>query len=173
MADEIIIVPADSTWSQRFEEEKARILAALDSRFVAIEHFGSTAIPELAAKPVIDMLGGVRSMHEADELLAPLCNIGYDTSAEFNATLSDRRFLRRRAGEIRTHHLHLVVYGGEQWKRRLLFRDILRAEPSIVQSYELLKYELASQFRDDREAYTEAKGAFVADVLKRYSGLTQ
>lgn len=165
MADEVIIVPADSRWSQSFKEEKARIYAALGGHFVDIEHIGSTAIPELAAKPVIDLLGGVRSMRDADALLNPLCKIGYETSAEFNAALPDRRFLRRRIGDVRTHHLHLVVYGSEQWRRRLLFRNRLRADSSLVQQYEALKYKLAAQFCNDREAYTAAKSDFVMSVL--------
>lgn len=165
MADEVKIVPADPAWSRLFEKEKARICAALGSRFVAVEHFGSTAIPGLAAKPVIDLLGGVRSMSEADDLLAPLCDIGYDTSAEFNAALPDRRYLRRMAGDIRTHHLHLVVCGGEQWRRRLVFRDRLRANPMLLQQYESLKYKLAAKFPDDREAYTAAKSDFVMSVI--------
>lgn len=165
MADEVIIVAANPAWPELFEQEKLRLLATLNSRFVAIEHFGSTAIPGLAAKPVIDILGGVGSMEEADSLLVPLCALGYETSAAFNATLPDRRFLRRCAGEIRTHHLHLVVFNGEQWQRRLRFRDCLRANLDLAQQYETLKYELANRFRADREAYTKAKYEFIAKAL--------
>lgn len=165
MADKVIIVPADPVWARRFAEERARIFSALGSRFVEIEHFGSTAIPGLSAKPVIDLLGGVLSMREADDLLAPLCDIGYDTSAEFNATLPDRRFMRRLAGDVRTHHLHLVIYDGEQWRRRLLFRNRLRTNLRLAQEYEELKYKLAAQFRNDREVYTEAKSEFVMSVI--------
>lgn len=164
MADEIKIAPANPIWPELFEIEKAHLLAALGSHFLAIEHFGSTAIPGLDAKPIIDMLGGVRSMAEADALLEPLCQLGWDTSPEFNATLSDRRFLLRWPEGIRTHHLHLVVYGGEQWQQRLKFRDCLRANPALAQQYQKLKYELAVEHRDDREAYTDAKSDFVASV---------
>ncbi len=164
MADEIKIEPANPIWSKLFEVEKAQLLAALSSHFVAIEHFGSTAIPGLDAKPIIDMLGGVKSMAEADALLGPLCQLGWDTSPEFNATLSDRRFLLRWPGGIRTHHLHLVVYGGEQWQQRLKFRDCLRANPALAQQYQKLKYELAAKHRDDREAYTDAKSDFIVSV---------
>ncbi len=165
MADEIAIVPASPAWPELFETEKAQLLAALGSRFIAIEHFGSTAIPGLDAKPIIDMLGGVRSMTEADALLKPLCQLGWDTSPEFNATLPDRRFLLRWPQGVRTHHLHLVVYGGEQWHRRLQFRDCLRASSDLAQQYQRLKYKLAAKHRDDREAYTQAKADFIAGVL--------
>jgi GrpB-like predicted nucleotidyltransferase (UPF0157 family) len=119
MADEIIIQPTNPAWPELFNAEKAHLLAALRSQFIAIEHFGSTAIPGLNAKPIIDMLGGVRSMADADALLEPLCQLGWDTSAQFNATLSDQRFLLRWPQGVRTYHLHLVVYGGEVWHSRL------------------------------------------------------
>ena len=165
MPDEIHISPANPHWPARFAEEKARLLAAHGGRFVAVEHFGSTAVPGLPAKPVIDMLGGVRSMAEADALLPLLCADGWDTSPEFNATLTDRRFLLRWPGGVRTHHLHLVVHGGETWTRRLQFRDTLRARPDLAREYAALKHDLAARFAGDREAYTAAKGGFVARVL--------
>lgn len=165
MPDDIKIEPANPLWPRLFKEEKARLLAALGSRFVAIEHFGSTAVPALDAKPIIDMLGGVRSMAEADALLEPLCALGWDTSPEFNATLPDRRFLLRWPNGVRTHHLHLVVYGAAAWQERLQFRDRLRANPGLAQLYQQLKYELADKYRNDREAYTAAKSEFVARVI--------
>jgi GrpB-like predicted nucleotidyltransferase (UPF0157 family) len=165
MGDDIIIEPANPAWPDMFEAEKANLLAALRERFVAIEHIGSTAVAALDAKPVIDMMGGVRSMAEADALLEPLCGLGWDTSAEFNATLADRRFLLRWPEGVRTHHLHLVVYVSETWQRTLQFRNALRADAVLAQQYLKLKHELADKHRDDREAYTEAKTAFITKVL--------
>ncbi len=165
MADEIYLIPWDPAWPEHFEQERSHLLTALGSRLVAVEHIGSTAVPGLDAKPVIDLLGGVRSMAEADELLAPLVALGWDTSSEFNATLPDRRFLLRWPGGVRTHHLHLVVHGGEAWLARLRFRDQLRADPTLAGEYARLKHALAHAHRADREAYTDAKGAFIARVL--------
>ncbi len=105
-------------------------------------------------------------MDEADALLEPLCAAGWDTSPEFNATLSDRRFLLRWPNGIRTHHLHLVVYGGEPWQHQLKFRDCLRSYPEIARSYQELKYNLAVTHKTDRFAYTEAKTAFISSVLE-------
>lgn len=156
---------ADPQWPVQFEAEKARLMEAFGGRFQAIEHFGSTAIAGLDAKPIIDMLGGVASMTEADALIEPLCQIGWDTSPAYNATLGDRRWLLRWDGKIRTHHLHLVVYGSRQWQERLQFRDCLRTRPDLATQYQQLKYKLATQHRDDREAYTEAKAEFVTQVL--------
>lgn len=164
MSDEITLSPADPTWPRLFEEEKARLLAGFGAHFVALEHIGSTAVPGLDAKPIIDILGGVTSMAAADALLEPLCAAGWDTSPEFNATLRDRRFLLRWPEGVRTHHLHLVVFASEAWRVRLLFRDRLRARPELARQYRDLKYALAKAHRADREAYTAAKTNFISSI---------
>lgn len=165
ITEEVCLVAHDSRWAERFIEERDRLLDLLPGRFVAIEHIGSTAVPGLSAKPIIDIIAGVSSLSEADALLEPLCARGYETSAEFNATLSDRRWLMRQALGRRTHHLHLVVFGGEAWIRHLQFRDVLRADVAIATRYEYLKRELAERHRHDREAYTDAKTTFIKEIL--------
>ena len=147
-------------------EEKTRLLEAFPAHFKGLEHIGSTAVPGLGAKPIIDILGGVTSLAEADTMLEPLCALGWDTSPAFNATLSDRRFLLRWPGGVRTHHLHLVVYGSEAWRERLKFRDLLRTHSDVAGRYLALKLELAERHHNDREAYTDAKAAFVKEVLE-------
>lgn len=165
ISEEVHITKHDSRWAAQFVAERDRLFGLLPGRFAAIEHIGSTAVPRLAAKPIIDILAGVGSISEADALLEPLCAHGYVTSAEFNATLSDRRWLMRHANGRRTHHLHLVVFGGSQWTSHLQFRDLLRSDAAVASRYERLKHELAEQHRDDREAYTHAKAAFINEVF--------
>jgi GrpB-like predicted nucleotidyltransferase (UPF0157 family) len=155
----------DPAWPGRFAVERARLLELFPQAFHGIEHIGSTAVPGLAAKPVIDMLGGVESMYVADELLGPLCRAGYDTSKEFNATLGDRRWLMLHENGKRTHHLHLVIYGQTEWSSRLAFRDALRADAGLALRYETLKRSLAALHSGDREAYTAAKGEFIGSCL--------
>ena len=167
IAEEVHIAAHDSRWAAQFVAERDRLLNLLPGRFAVIEHIGSTAVPGIAAKPIIDILAGVGSISEADSLLEPLCAQGYETSSEFNATLPDRRWLMRQAFGRRTHHLHLVVFGGEEWVRPLQFRDALRADAVIAARYERLKQELAEQYRHDREAYTQAKTAFIQEVLTK------
>jgi GrpB-like predicted nucleotidyltransferase (UPF0157 family) len=123
----ITLEPPNPAWVQRFEEEKTRLLVASPASFRGLEHFGSTVVPGLVAKPIIDILGGAGSMGAADALLDLLDALGWDTSPEFNATLPNRRFLLRWLGGVRTHHLHLVIYGSEAWHKPLRFRDCLRA----------------------------------------------
>jgi GrpB-like predicted nucleotidyltransferase (UPF0157 family) len=101
----------------------------------------------------------------ADDLLGPLCQAGYDTSVEFNATLKDRRWLMLHANGKRTHHLHLVIHGQRDWQRNLAFRDALRADPGLALRYEALKREFAHLHADDREAYTGAKTTFIVSVV--------
>jgi GrpB-like predicted nucleotidyltransferase (UPF0157 family) len=165
ISEEISISAYDSRWAEEFAAERDRLMDLLPGRFAAIEHVGSTAVLRLSAKPIIDILAGVPSLCEADALLDFLCVHGYVTSAEFNATLPDRRWLMRHANGKRTHHLHLVVHGGRQWIQHLKFRDMLRTDALIQNRYEQLKQELAERHRHDREAYTSAKAAFIDEIL--------
>lgn len=164
--EEVALLAYDPRWPTLFEAERERLLTLFPGAFVAIEHMGSTAVPGLAAKPVIDILAGVESMAAARGLSAPLCANGYTTSAEFNAALADRQWFMRWADGHRTHHLHLVVHGGPVWTQRLRFRDALRADPVLAARYAALKAGLAAQYPKDREAYTEAKAVFVQAVCK-------
>ena len=162
--EEVVLQDYHPAWPLQFVAERDRLLALspqLPARLIDLQHIGSTAVPGLAAKPVIDMLLGVESMAAAEALLTPLCANGYTTSAEFNASLNDRKWLMRWADGRRTHHLHLVVHGGEVWAQRLRFRDALRLDPALAARYAALKAELAAKHPRDREAYTDAKAAFV------------
>jgi GrpB-like predicted nucleotidyltransferase (UPF0157 family) len=155
------IVAYDPAWPAAYAAERER-LAPLLPAGVQLHHFGSTAVPGLAAKPVIDMIALV------DDLDAPIATLvqhgGYQYPQAFNATLTHRRFLCYPTAAHRTHHLHLVDEPGEL-ERRLRFRDRLRADPILAGEYVALKRTLAERYKDDREAYTEAKSEFV----KRHS----
>ena len=159
--EEVALQAYDASWPARFAAERERLLTLLPGRFIAIEHMGSTAVPGLVAKPVIDMLAGVVSMDEARALAGPLCSADYTTSTEFNDRLTDRQWFMRWADGRRTHHLHIVVHGSPAWRQHLYFRDALRASPELAATYAALKAELASKHPTDREAYTDAKAAFV------------
>jgi GrpB-like predicted nucleotidyltransferase (UPF0157 family) len=165
--EEIQLHAYDASWPQAFLLERDRLLSLFPQQFIDIQHIGSTAVPGLLAKPIIDILAGVESMAVARALAEPLCLCGYTTSAEFNATLSERQWFMRWADGHRTHHLHIVVFGAELWNKHLGFRDALRARPELASRYALLKSQLAAQHTHDREVYTQAKGAFVQSVLSQ------
>ncbi len=112
-------------------------------------------------------MAGVESLEGVDVLIDRLCANGYTTSREFNATLSDRKWLMRWRDGRRTHHLHVVVHGGAAWLDRLAFRDALRHDPALADRYAKLKIELAAMHSSDREAYTEAKADFVRKAVLR------
>jgi GrpB-like predicted nucleotidyltransferase (UPF0157 family) len=155
----IVIVEYDPAWPGRFESERERLRPLLPE--AEIHHIGSTAVPGLPAKPIIDLMALV------EELDAPIAALveqgGYQYPEAFNATLSHRRWLCRPTAAHRTHHLHLVDER-EELARHLRFRDRLRASATLRDEYARLKHELAERTGGDREAYTEAKSAFVERV---------
>ncbi|MCC5883884.1 MAG: GrpB family protein [Halomonas sp.] len=161
------LVEYDPVWPARFDAERDRLWERFQTELLDVQHIGSTAIPGMPAKPIIDVMAGVGSMAVADALFEPLLDNGYVTSVEFNAGLSDRRWLMRHAHGRRTHHLHVVVHNGEVWRQRLAFRDALRADPIQATRYAALKRELASRHHEDREAYTRAKGEFVRSIISQ------
>jgi len=160
------IVPYDLAWPRLFDQEKRRLEVICPGEFPGIEHIGSTAVSMLSAKPVIDIMAGVHSLAQADGVLPILCANGYTTSAEFNATLADRRWLMRHSEGRRTHHLHLVIFEGSEWRRRVMFRNVLRRSSEIRCRYEKLKFELAKSFILDRETYSAMKTDFVNETLR-------
>jgi GrpB-like predicted nucleotidyltransferase (UPF0157 family) len=165
MSDGVVVVDHDPRWPSMFEEECARIRAAAEPLLVALHHVGSTAIPGLAAKPVIDMLGGVATLADADSLVPRIVELGYDYDRTFEDELPRRRYFVRRAGGVRTHHLHVVEVDSWFWTQHLAFRDLLRARPDLVARYAALKRDLAARFLVDRVAYTRGKSEFIAECL--------
>jgi GrpB-like predicted nucleotidyltransferase (UPF0157 family) len=141
--EHIELVQYDSAWPKKFEAERSRPLSLFADCFVGIEHFGSTAIPGMSTKPIIDTQGGVQTRTGVEAFSPRLCELGYSTSAEFNASLSDRKWFMRWADGRRTHHLHVIVHGGGVWRERLAFRDRLRADAEAATRYESLKTILA------------------------------
>lgn len=167
--DEIEIVEYDPRWPVLFAEEAVRLRAALPAELIlGLEHFGSTAVPGLAAKPIIDILIAVRSLDEAQErAIEPLEAIDY--VFWYDNPKTDRMYFVKGMppyGARRTHHVHMTETDGEMW-RRLAFRDYLRAHPEDARRYERLKRDLAAAHGGDREAYTDAKATFVAEIMAK------
>jgi GrpB-like predicted nucleotidyltransferase (UPF0157 family) len=159
------VVPYDDRWPRLFEAESTRIVdgvAAAGVPGVTVEHVGSTSVPGLVAKPILDIAAG-RPPGTAPEIYIPVFeSLGYIHRGD--GGLPGREFFRR--GVVRSHHLHLVELGGTHWSRYLRFRDALRADQSIRDAYADLKRALAGQFPCDREAYIAGKSDFVEGVLR-------
>lgn len=156
------LLPYDPAWAAQFSVEKERLQAALGSLALEIHHIGSTAVPGLEAKPVIDILVVVRRLVEAEACIAPLQELGY-TFVDYPQN-TDRRFFRK--GLPRTHHLHIVEQGSPSMRDHLGFRDALRADPTLLQQYRQLKLELAARYRYERAKYSDSKTAFVDAALQ-------
>ena len=161
ITEEVTLVPYDPAWPQMFEAERKNIEAALGDRVIEIHHIGSTAIPGLAAKPIIDIMIAVRQLEDAIECIGPLGDLGYAFIDHPQNT--DRRFFRK--GVPRTHHVHIVAQGNTELRDHLTFRDALRADPQLRDEYAALKYDLAERHRTDRAQYSESKTEFVQRVL--------
>ena len=171
--DEILIAGYNAQWPARFEAEAARLRAALGvwgngGLITRIEHMGSTSVPGLAAKPVIDLLVGVQPLDAAREKAVPvLTGMGYAYWAD-NPDDTARLFFVKGLPPAphRTHHVHMVEPNSPLWER-LLFRDYLRTHANARDDYAALKRRLAAQFPDDREAYTNAKTDFIQAVMEK------
>jgi GrpB-like predicted nucleotidyltransferase (UPF0157 family) len=167
MADEIILEPYSPVWPILFEQEAEWLRNVLPERLiVGLEHFGSTAIPGMEAKPVIDILLAVRSLDEARRHIKLIEGLDYAFWADNPKT--DRLFFVKGLPPAprRTHHLHVTETSGELWQR-LLFRDYLRVYPDDAARYSALKRDLAARFTDDREAYTAGKDGFVEEIMEK------
>jgi GrpB-like predicted nucleotidyltransferase (UPF0157 family) len=163
-ADEPIrLVPYDQAWPGRFDQEAALLTAAIGSWATGgVHHVGSTAVPGLDAKPIIDILVGVDDLTASRAAFDPLAELGY-LYAPYRA--EEMHWFCKPHPSRRTHHLHLVPTDSKRFRAELALRDRLRSDPAVTDEYAALKHDLAERFAGDREAYTEAKGEFIRRVL--------
>jgi GrpB-like predicted nucleotidyltransferase (UPF0157 family)/GNAT superfamily N-acetyltransferase len=156
------IVPYDLSWPRQFIEEEQALRRALAAWLVGpVEHIGSTAVPGLAAKPVVDIMAGVETLDASRPAIVELADLGY-CYAPYR-TESEHWFCKP-SPAFRTHHLHLIPLDSPRWTETIAFRDYLRSHPRIAAEYADLKRHFAEVYRFDREAYTEAKGPFIARI---------
>ena len=167
MVEPVFVVPYNPRWPSLRTLERPRVEAAVGSHVGAIEHVGSTAVPGLYAKPVMDGMVGVRDLQSAGSCIRPLEEIGYSYWAE-NPNPERMLFVRFADADrtSRTHNLHLVEAGGDLWSDRIVFQDHLRSYPEVAREYTCLNYALAECFRHDREAYARAKADFISVLLE-------
>ena len=170
----IEVVPYDSRWPEEFGRERDRIQAALGGVAVRIEHNGSTAVAGLSAKPVIDIQISVAQLQPMDAYARPLTVIGYTHVPHEDDAWCP--FFHRPAEWPHTHHVHVVVAGGDEEWRTLAFRDYLRSHLEAAREYAALKQELAARFNastfESQQHYARAKTAFVERVLALAKGDT-
>ena len=163
MSHEIVIVEYDPAWPAEFVRLRDRAEAALGDLAVAIEHVGSTAVPGLPAKDLIDLVAVVESDDDVPEAIARLEAIGYE--ARGNLGVEGREAFWWPEGEKR-HHLYVSPMTSAELQAQVAFRDLLRTDPVVAQDYVALKRELAARFGDDRNAYTNGKTEFIEAALR-------
>lgn len=161
------LAPYDPAWPRKFEQERVRLAPVLAPWLAGtIEHIGSTAVPGLVAKPIIDIMAAVRDLPSSLDARTALRALGY---MYFPYRADVMHWFCKPSPARRTHHLHLVPESSTLWADRIVFRDHLRASPSAAAEYAALKTALAVRYRFDREAYTDAKSGFIQSVLERAS----
>ena len=156
------IVEYDPHSPALFEEEKARVLIVLGINGDRVAHIGSTAVPGLASKPIIDLMVGVRAAEDTDVLVPRLAAIGYEHRGD---TVPGTLYLRK--AEPRRYNLHMTAHDGDFWVDHLLFRDYLRAHPDVARDYEELKRSTMAKLAHDPGAYNDSKAGFIEAVIAR------
>ncbi len=162
----IEVVPYDPNWPRAFEEEAKKLEGILGPHSVKIYHIGSTAVPGLSAKPIIDIMVVVKDILEVDELIEQFEELGYEAKGEYGMPF--RRYFQK-GEQKRTHHIHIFEEGSGEVERHLHFRDYLRTSSEALTEYESLKLFLAKEHSQNRNAYTEGKEAFVKQIDKKYA----
>lgn len=164
-----VLVEYDPLWPSLFEEEKGRILCSVGGMVLDVEHIGSTAIPGMVAKPIIDLMAGVEGSEVADRCIAPLMGLGYldVTPLPGGPDWGEWYYCLGRGVHSVGYHLHLVRHGGRHWEDHITFRDYLRSHPEVAESYARLKRRLASLHGSDRRSYTDGKSRFIEEILSQ------
>jgi GrpB-like predicted nucleotidyltransferase (UPF0157 family) len=162
LSEAIAVVDYDATWPARYARERTQLLTVL-LEAVDIQHIGSTAVPGLAATPVIDILVAVPQLGPAEDYIERLAPLSY----QHRRAKHDRTRLFFWKVTPRTHHVHIVAAGSAEHQQHLRFRDYLRAQPEMAQAYAALKRELAARYGSDRDGYVRAKTDFIqAHILE-------
>ncbi len=160
------LLPHNPEWAKLFEQEKKLLLETFGDKIIAIEHIGSTAIPDTPAKPIIDMNVAVASLDDIDVFIKRLPDLGYVYMPD--RRFFDRQFFPKGPESLRTHHLNLVEISSETgWKNQLLFRDFLRNNKDERDAYARLKTTLAEKYRNNREEYTKRKSDFIKEIIRK------
>jgi GrpB-like predicted nucleotidyltransferase (UPF0157 family) len=158
------VVPSDTGWREAFVGEKSSLQQRLGSLVLDIQHVGSTAVPGLAAKPILDLAIAIAPEQPIAPLRPPLVALGYLDRGDGGAH-GGYLFVKEIVPEVRSHHVHIVAVTDPQWRWYLFFRDRLRSDQVLCSEYAALKQSLARRFAHDRDGYTQAKHDFIRRVL--------
>jgi GrpB-like predicted nucleotidyltransferase (UPF0157 family) len=157
--------PHNPKWRELYEEEEVLVSKAVSAFLIEIQHIGSTAIPGIMAKPIIDIALAIDSLENVEKIIKPLEEIGYTYRGE--AGIPHRHLFVKGSEDFRTHHMHVMHRSHYEWKKHIVFRDYLRKHPKEAKEYSNLKLKLEKEFKEDRESYTESKSEFIESILEK------
>lgn len=160
----VLLAPYRPEWAALFEEEAARLRSLMGAAALAVEHVGSTSVEGLDAKPIIDLMVGVRNLEEARDWVPGIEALGYEFRPKDD--IPTRIFFAKGPTTLRTHHLALAEVSSDYYQDHRLFRDYLRAHAEAREEYRTLKRRLAREFPHDRMAYTEGKADFIRQIIE-------
>ena len=163
--DIVKLVPYEKNWADEFEKEKRLLREILGDYALDIQHVGSTSIPGIISKPILDIAVAVSDLSVLSKLIPILTDAGYDVKD----SIEDKQEILARKGtpENRTHYIHIEAFNGEFWKHHILFRDYMLAHKEAVIEYEKIKREAYNKYKDERKKYTEAKHKFIREILEK------
>ncbi len=162
----VVLLSYNPAWKKLYEEEKKLISFVIGEQALDIQHVGSTSIPGVKSKPIIDIAIGVESLKDRDTCIKPLEEMGYQYKND--SGVKGRYFFVKGSEDNRTHYIHLVKLNSEQWKNFIFFRDYLRKNKKAVEKYNILKEKIAEKYKDDRDTYTLRKSIFIKKVIKEF-----
>ncbi|MBY9000552.1 MAG: GrpB family protein [Candidatus Heimdallarchaeota archaeon] len=152
-------------WKTLFEDESTKLLSVASGYFEDVQHIGSTAVPDIVSKPIIDILAAINSLSNIVKIIDPLKTLGYIYRGEQG--IPGRHLFVKGGEDYRTHHLHIVEKEHSEWTKHTLFRDYLRKHPKEAQKYSKLKQDLLKKYECDREKYTSSKSDFIERILEK------
>jgi GrpB-like predicted nucleotidyltransferase (UPF0157 family) len=158
------LLPYNPAWPKLYQAEAKIICSAIGQYILDIQHVGSTAIPGVKAKPIIDIAIGLAHFKQAKKCIKPLQQLGYEY--KYNAGVRGQRFFAKGSESNRTHYIHLTKLNSRVWKDCLLFRDYLRKHKEAVKEYNQLKQILAKKYKTNRPFYTAQKSSFIKSIIK-------
>jgi GrpB-like predicted nucleotidyltransferase (UPF0157 family) len=160
--DIVKLIPYNSNWERLFEDEKSRLQEVIGAYVLDIQHVGSTSIPGMIAKPIIDIAIAVQSFEDATVCIKPIEQLGYEYRGEFG--IPRRHYFTK--GDPRTHHIHMNEISSRDWLDQITFRNYLIQHPGVAKEYAELKVKLAQSYPTNRQLYTESKAPFINHVLQ-------
>jgi GrpB-like predicted nucleotidyltransferase (UPF0157 family) len=165
--DIVLLSPHRKEWAKLYEEEEKLLWEAAGSFVIDIQHVGSTSVPGLISKPIIDIAIAVKTLTEGEKCIMPFTNLGYEYKLDNVTDDTVHHFFSKGVYYNRTHHIHLEEWNSKLWYNHILFRNYLKTHNDVMNEYAKLKIQLAEKFPDDRKSYRARKDEFIISVIEK------